>query len=251
MGGEPELARIERPAAERLRATFRSLKWYEWLMAAVMILIAVRAMAAAFAGEEAGGNPPWLTAVNFVSAVAGVFCVFFCAKGSVSTHAFGLVNTAAYIVYLAYWHIWGTLCLEAFLYLPMGIVGWVHWARHRDGRQSELTRARRLKLWQNGLVVLLVGAGTLVYHRILLRAGGTVPLWDAATVAVGIAATALQTLRYREQYCWWLVTDVVAVAMYIEHFDPVYLTKKTIYLIVAVIGLINWIKLSGRNRENR
>ena len=58
-------------------------------------------------------------------------------------------------------------------------------------------------------------------------------------------------MRYREQYAWWLVTDVVAVAMYIEHFDPVYLTKKSIYLIVAVIGLINWIRLSRRNGENR
>ena len=39
--------------------------------------------------------------------------------------------------------------------------------------------------------------------------------------------------------------------MYIEHFDPVYLTKKSIYLIVAVIGLINWIRLSRRNEGNR
>ena len=111
--------------------------------------------------------------------------------------------------------------------------------------------ARKLNLWQNALTAALILAGTLVYYRILLNAGGNVALWDAATVAIGIAATALQTLRYREQYWWWLVTDVVAVAMYIEHFDPVYLTKKTIYLIVAVIGLINWLRLSRKNEGNQ
>ena len=236
--------------AERLNASFRSLKWYEWIMAAVMVLIAVHAMATSFAGTEAGGNPPWLTIVNFASAVAGVFCVFFCAKASVSTHAFGLVNTAAYIVYLAYWRIWGTMYLELILYLPMGIIGWIHWARHRDERQTELTKARKLKPWQIAATVAAVAAGTALYYRILLGAGGSVPLWDAATVAIGITATALQTLRYREQYWWWLVTDVVAVAMYIEHFDPVYLTKKSIYLIMAVIGLINWLQLSRRNEGN-
>lgn len=236
---------------ERLGKSFRALKWYEWLMAAAMILIAVRAVVLAFQDPEADGNPPWLTIVNFVSALAGVFCVFFCAKASVSTHAFGLVNTAAYIIYLGYWHIWGTFVLELAVYLPMGVIGWIHWARHRDRQQDELAAARRLNARQNALAAAAVLAGTFICRAVLARAGGNVVLWDAATVAIGITATVLQTLRYREQYVWWLITDVVAVAMYIEHFDPVYLTKKSIYLIVAVIGLVNWIRLSRRNEGNQ
>ena len=68
-----------------------------------------------------------------------------------------------------------------------------------------------------------------------------------------IVAIFLECFRFREQYVWWLITDVVAVAMYIVKtpFDPVYLTKKTIYLIMAVIGLINWISLQKTdNKEN-
>ena len=58
-------------------------------------------------------------------------------------------------------------------------------------------------------------------------------------------------LRYKEQYVWWIITDIIAVAMYIVHFDAVYLTKKSIYLIMAVIGLINWHKLNKeRNKTN-
>ncbi len=245
------MARVKSGAGERLKRSFRSLKWYEWLMAAVMILIAADAMLRAFIGGDADGNPSWLTVINFISAAAGVLCVFFCAKASVSTHVFGLVNTAAYIVYLAYWHIWGTMCLETLLYLPMGVIGWIHWARHRDEERRELTKARKMTLRGSILTGALIAAGTAVCYRILARAGGSVILWDAATVAIGIAATVLQTLRYREQYVWWLVTDVAAVMMYIERFDPVYLTKKSIYLIVAVIGLVNWIRLSGRNEGNQ
>ena len=58
-------------------------------------------------------------------------------------------------------------------------------------------------------------------------------------------------LRYKEQYVWWIITDIIAVAMYVVHFDPVYLTKKSIYLIMAVIGLYNWAKLQKmRNKNN-
>lgn len=235
---------------ENLVKSLRAMKWYEWLMAAVMVLIAAYYMVLSLAHPGATENPGWLAVLNFISGVAGVFCVFLCAKGSVSNFAFGLVNTVVYIVYLAYWKIYGTMCLELFLYLPMGFVGWIHWARHRDRKRRENTRARRLNAWQNALVAAAVAAATVLYHAILVRVGGTVAWLDAATVAIGIVATALQTFRYREQYVWWLVTDVVAVAMYIAHFDPVYLTKKVIYLIMAVIGLVNWLRMSRENTSN-
>ncbi len=234
-----------------VKKSFCALKWYDWLMAAVMVLIAAWAMVQAFADPAAGGNPPWLTAVNFVSAVAGIFCVFFCAGASVSNFFFGLINTAAYIVYLWYWHIWGTMCLELFVYLPMGVIGWINWAGHRDEKQKERAKARRMNLRQNVLTAFGILAATVVYRNILVSVGGEVVWLDAATVAIGIVATVLQSFRFREQYVWWLVTDVVAVAMYIQHFDPVYLTKKSIYLIVAIMGLINWVKLSRQNGENR
>ena len=38
--------------------------------------------------------------------------------------------------------------------------------------------------------------------------------------------------------------------MYVAHFDPVYLTKKVIYLIMAVIGLINWVRMRRENQTN-
>ena len=38
---------------------------------------------------------------------------------------------------------------------------------------------------------------------------------------------------------------------FIVHFDAVYLCKRSIYLIMAIIGLANWIKLHRtRNRNN-
>lgn len=245
--------RVKPNAWDNVKKSFRSLKWYEWVMAGVMIAIAARTMILAFLDPASSENPSWLTAVNFVSATAGVLCVFFCAKASVSNFAFGLINTVVYIVYLWYWRILGTLCLELFLYLPMGVVGWIHWARHRDEVRRERTKARKMNAWQIALTAAAVIGLTVLFRRLLglIDSNEQVAWLDAATVAIGIVATALQTFRFREQYLWWLITDVVTVAMYIVHFDPVYLTKRSIYLIVAVIGLINWARLSRQNGENQ
>jgi len=235
---------------ENLKKSLAAMKWYEWLMAAIMIFIAARAMVIGFINSTGSMNPPWLTVINFISAIAGVFCVFLCAKASISNFAFACVNTFVYIIYLWYWKIYGTMFLEIFFYAPMNIISWWYWARHRDEQQSELTKSRKMTWWQNALVTGAIIAGTVIYHAILVKIGGNVAWLDAATLAIGIIAVVLELFRFREQYVWWIITDIVAVAMYIQHFDPVYLTKKSIYLIMAVIGLINWIKLNKRNVTN-
>ena len=142
--------------------------------------------------------------------------------------------------------------LELLVYFPINFISWYIWAKHRDEKQEEITKSKKLSLKQDLIVIAMVIISTIAYHEILVKMGGTVPWLDALTVAIGIIAVILEMLRFREQYVLWIITDVVAVVMYIVHFDPVYLTKKSIYLIMAFIGLYNWWKLQKtRNVENK
>jgi nicotinamide mononucleotide transporter len=234
-----------------LKKSFKSLKWYEIIMIIIMIFIAAIAVYNAIVNPAGTTNPLWLTIVNFISAICGVICVFFCAKASVSNFIFGLVNTLVYAVYLIYYRIYGTFFLEILFYLPMNIASWINWAKHRDKIEQEKTKSKRLTLKQKIISVIMVAVVTTITYIILKHVGGTVAFLDALTVAIGIVATILELYRYAEQYVWWLITDIIAVTMYIVHFDTVYLTKKTIYLIMAIIGLRNWIQLNKeRNKKN-
>ena len=236
---------------ENVTKSFKELKWYEYLMGAVMILIALRAMILGFTTGSSDGNPAWLTVVNFISAVCGVICIFFTAKANISNFLFATVNTIVYAVYLVYWHIWGTAMLEILFYIPMNFVSWYFWAKHRDEVITRKTKARRLKLSHNVFCTGIVIISAVIYHAVLVKLGGAVAWFDAFTLSIGIIATILELLRYREQYVWWTITDIVSVGMYLAHFDAVYLTKRSIYLIMAVIGLVNWTRLNEtRNVEN-
>ena len=234
---------------ENLKKSFRELKWYEYLMGAIMIFIAARAMVLGFTGGASDGNPAWLTVINFISAVCGIMCVFFTAKGNISNFLFATINTAVYAIYLVYWHIWGTAALEIFFYIPMNFISWYFWVKHRDTVLTHKTKVRKLNSWQNALCAIIVIATAYVYHLILVRIGGEVAWFDAFTLSIGIVATFLELFRCREQYFWWIITDIVSVGMYIVHFDLVYLTKRSIYLIVAIIGLVNWANLHRTRNE--
>lgn len=236
---------------DNLKKSFKELKWYEYIMGAIMIFIAARAMVVGFSEGAADGNPPWLTVINFISAVCGVICIFFTAKANISNFLFATVNTIVYAIYLVYWHIWGTAALEILFYIPMNFVSWYYWAKHRDQEITQKTKTKKLTMYQNLLCAAVIAASGIAYHAALVRIGGEVAWFDAFTLSIGIVATILELFRYREQYVWWIVTDVVSVGMYIAHFDAVYLTKRSIYLIMAVIGLVNWARLhKTRNIEN-
>lgn len=236
---------------DNLIKSFRELKWYEYVMGAVMIFIAARAMIMAFMTGSSDGNPAWLTVINFISAVCGVICIFFTAKANISNFLFATVNTIVYAIYLLYWHIWGTAALEILFYIPMNFISWYFWAKHRDEEITHKTKARKLTMTQNVLCSILVVGSAVFYHMILVKIGGEVAWFDAFTLSIGIIATILELFRFREQYVWWIITDIVSVGMYIAHFDAVYLTKRSIYLIMAVIGLYNWAKLNKeRNIAN-
>lgn len=236
---------------QNLTKSFKQLKWYEIIMIIIMTVIAALSVYKAIVHPETSTNPLWLTIINFISAICGIMCIFFCAKANISNFIFAVVNTFVYAIFLFYHKIYGTFALEVLFYMPINFISWYIWSKHRDEKLLEKTKSKKLTVKQNIITTLLIIGGGIIYHFILVKIGGNVAWLDAFTLSIGIVAVILEMLRYKEQYFWWIITDIIAVAMYIIHFDAVYLTKKSIYLIMAVIGLYNWHKLNKeRNKTN-
>ena len=244
----------------RIGKAFKSLKWYELLMCGIMLAISIY-----YAIQPQADTPQWLAIINFISGLCGILCVFFCAKANRMNFPFAMVNTTVFMIYLAYFGIWATFWLEAIVYTPLNIISWIKWYQHKDHEDELLAKSKRLTAWQHLLVTAAIAAITVLVYCALSELAGdtwmkfavkygwntTVMKWlDAAIFAIGIVASILELLRYQEQYVWWLVTDVIAVAQYTIKADPVYTTKKAIYLVEAVIGYRNWHQLSKRNPTN-
>lgn len=245
---------------KKIGKAFKSLKWYEITMCIIMLGISIY-----YAIMPQAGMPQWLAIINFVSGLCGVVCVFLCAKANRMNFPFAVVNTIVFMIYLAYFGIWATFWLEALVYTPLNIISWINWYKHKDRDDELLAKFKKLTWWQHIIVTGVIAGITVFVHFILSALAGdtwmnfavkfgwnvAIMQWlDASIFAIGIVASLLEWLRYKEQYIWWLITDVIAVAQYGIKGDPVYITKKSIYLIEAVIGLRNWHKLSKKNKDN-
>ncbi|MCR5337927.1 MAG: nicotinamide riboside transporter PnuC [Lachnospiraceae bacterium] len=250
----------EMNALQKIIKAFQSLKWYEITMCIIMFVIAIY-----YSIKPQEDMPQWLAIINFISGLCGIMCVFFTAKANRMNFPFAVINTTVFIIYLAYFGIWATFWLETVVYFPLNIISWIGWYRHKDEDDRLLAKSKTLTLWQHAVVTASIIALAVFVHFVLSFLAGdtwmkfaaqfgwnvTVMQWlDSAIFAIGIVASILELLRYKEQYIWWIITDVIAVAQYALKKDPVYVTKKGIYLVEALIGIQNWNTLAKKNETN-
>ena len=195
--------------------------------------------------------------------ITGVLCVVLVAKGSIWNYLFGLVNVSLYawISYKA--ALYGDAGLNALYYLPMQFIGYWQWrkrgaavssqdARKLNGDEDVRVRARRMDWTQRTYMALGCIAAIAAVGFLLRHLGDPQPFKDSTTTVLSIVAQALMAHAFMEQWCLWIITNIVSVVMWIicvlrgEAHAAVMVIMWVFYLLNSMNGLRVWVKLSRR-----
>ena len=189
---------------------------------------------------------PWY---GYVASITGIFCVVLVAKGRVSNYWWGIVNILFY-AYTAYtWQLYGEVMLNIIYFLPMQFFGLWVWTRKSNVESKGKVSVKFLTGRQRFIWTLVTIIGIMGYKLILEAMGGNLPLIDSMSTVMSVIAMFLMARRYMEQWVLWIIVDVVSVIMwFIVVFqqggnDIGILIMWTAYLINAVYGFYNWIKM--------
>lgn len=202
-----------------------------------------------------------LDVLGSVAGITGVLCVVLVAKGSIWNYLFGLVNVSLYawISYKA--ALYGDAGLNAFYYVPMQFVGWWQWrkrgaavssddARTLTGGEDVRVKARRMSWSQRLYLALGCIAGIVAVGLLLRHLGDPQPFKDSTTTVLSIVAQALMAMAFMEQWCLWIITNIVSVVMWTicvvrgEAHAGVMVIMWVFYLLNSLNGLRVWIRLS-------
>ena len=202
-----------------------------------------------------------LDIIGSLAGITGVLCVVLVAKGSIWNYLFGVVNVSLYawISYKA--ALYGDAGLNALYYLPMQFIGWWQWrkrgaavssddAQRLTGDEDVRVKARRLS-WRQRILLVIGCISAIVAVGFLLRnLGDPQPFKDSTTTVLSIVAQALMALAFMEQWCLWIITNIVSVAMWTicvlrgEAHAGVMVIMWVFYLLNSLNGLRVWAKLS-------
>ena len=123
-----------------------------------------------------------------------------------------LVEIVEIVISIVLMYRFATLATTLFFWLPIDIISYINWSRHKDEQEDELTVVRRLKGWQEALVIVGIVVWTIVIGYLISgldiatdfynnEALETAIIYiDACASAVGIANGLFIFFRFREQW---------------------------------------------------
>ena len=156
-----------------------------------------------------------------------------------------------------------TLTTTLFFWLPIDIISFINWSKHKDQEESELTKVRRLKGWQEVMVIVGIIAWTIIvgyiisgldiatdfYHNRTLETA--IIYIDACASAVGIANGIFIFFRFREQWIAWYICSALEAIINILSGQYVLLILKLGYFTNTTYGYIKWSKYIKTHKEEQ
>ena len=148
-----------------------------------------------------------------------------------------------------------------FFWLPIDIISFINWSRHKDENEDELTVVRRLKGWQEVLVIIGIILWTFVigylisgldiatdfYNNEMLETA--IIYIDACASAVGIANGLFIFFRFREQWIAWYICAALEAVINIISGQYVLLILKLGYFTNTTYGYIKWSNYIKSHKE--
>lgn len=148
-----------------------------------------------------------------------------------------------------------TMAVTLFFWIPIDIISFINWHRHKDKKDEELTEVRKLSGIQEaiciiGIIVWTAGVGYLLtyldFGTELFHGNKTLEMivcyLDACVSCLGVLNGIFIMLRYREQWIAWIMSAVLEGVINVLSGQIVLLVLKLGYLTNSIYGYMKWTK---------
>ena len=180
--------------------------------------------------------------ISMIAGLAGVASVVMFAKGRMSAYFIGFIQNFTYI-YLSYTNRFYGEVLEQLFYIITMIWGIVVWKNNIDEETNNVKGKKfTWKHWLSAGVISIIG--TIGMGYLLTSIGSAQPYTDAATNVFAVIAQLLMVWRFREQWFWWLIIDLLCIKMWFVAGNWSMVAMYIAWTVNCIYGWLNWTKLA-------
>ena len=184
----------------------------------------------------------WL---DIVTTVLGLCYLWLEYRASIALWVVGIIMPAL-DVWLYWQHgLYGDAGMSVY-YAVAAVYGYLVW---KFGRRRGRGRAEQMPIthFRRRLIVPVVAVflvlWVVTYYVLVTFTDSTIPLCDSFTNALSFVGLWALSRKYVEQWCFWLVVDVVSTYLYISKGIPFKAGLYALYTVIAVMGYFKWMRL--------
>ena len=140
-----------------------------------------------------------------------------------------------------------TMATTLFFWLPIDIISYINWSKHRDDEEDELTMVRKLKGYQEVLVIIGIIVWTVVVGYFISGLDIATDFYNNKTLETAIiyidacaSAVGIANFRLREQWIAWYICAFLEAVINIMSGQYVLLALKLGYFTNTTYGYIKW-----------
>ena len=183
--------------------------------------------------------------IGIISGISGVISVVLCAKGKISFYYIGFIQTISYL-FLAWDNRFYGEVIENIFYLVTMVWGIFIWQKSltktSDGSTQVIVKRFTVSQWILSIIGTTVA--TIIMGYWLNSISSSQPYTDAATNIFAIFAQLLMIKRYKEQWIWWLLIDVLCIKMWFVAGNWSMVAMYIAWTVNCIYGWYNWSKLN-------
>lgn len=201
------------------------------------ILLIVFGIMLQLAGFLSAGAPDalWL---SLISGICGVFSVVLCSEKKMSFYIFGFLQLITYIILCFHQNLYGEIAENAFYFVTM-VGGIFIWKRHYNKEKDEVETLRFSPITYPMLICAVILLSALL-GTLLSDTNDTQPWLDAFSTVPAFVAQMLMIFRFKEQWYFWLVVDVLTGIMWGIAGDWCMVAQYVFWTINCIYGLKLW-----------
>ncbi len=179
----------------------------------------------------------WST-LEVTAVVAAILYLLLAIRQHIACWVFALLSTAIYIYLFAEARLYMEAVLNSF-YFVMAVYGWVSWRHGGDNDLPVTSLGLSFHATAIGCIVLVATAnGWLLQHF----TDAVFPYIDSLTTWAAIFSTWLVARKKLENWWYWLVIDVVSIAIYWSRGLELTALLFVLYVVMIPFGYLSWRK---------
>lgn len=177
--------------------------------------------------------------ISLISGVTGIISVILCSQRKISFYFFGFIQLGTYM-YLAWQQRFYGELIENIFYIITMLIGIVVWLKNYN-TEEQIVESKRLSDRLFYIICsIMVFICVLFGYYMKYFTDNTQPFMDSFSTVPAFIAQTLLMLRYREQWIFWIIIDVVSIFMWMFADNWIMVIQFIFWTMNCIYGYRKW-----------